>query len=294
MLFNEALKIHRSVTVEHSHSDILGDAFLLANNRLYRQIRLQTIDLDVTLAEASLEYLLMPFNQLDLIVSTKRVPFVPNARLMTEIESKHPGVFDLQQMPIPESYQLHESAHIIADHCCANVAVQTREDKILKSILCESFANTVDAMVCAYATSEVHQLFLRLNCYTVQITATREQIKNVRESFGKTFTARLIVLSYVFANFLKEEVPPDVIEALITEFGKPYSKPTEEALKDCTTLSLIGQKLDTLFRVQTASNYFQLQGFRDEIYDLLNFDFAKLLKRKDFSEAFDSMISRLA
>ncbi len=293
MLFSEVLKAHRSAEAKHSYTDILGDAFLMNENPIYRRIRLQALNLGVSFAEATTQYLLMPFNQLDKILASKQVPFVPSARLMAEVELKHPMVFDLEQMPMPESYHLHESAHIVGEHCSLTLKVSHQEEKILKAILCESFANTVDALACVYAETEFHKVFLRLNCYMTPVDKTRNLINKVSQALGEEFAIRLVLISYVFANFLRDEVPLALIEEWIEKFANLEKPPTKKMLKDCVELGGIGQALDPLFRIRTTENYFMTQGLGGEVYDLLNFDFLIQLRRKDFTEVFEAMISSL-
>lgn len=278
MNFRELLNEHNNVQVKGSHTEILGDAFLLKNNPIYSQVRTKAQNLGVKLIEADAEYLLMPFHQLDKIVASKEVPFIPHGRLMKKVEDTHPGVFGLEHMPIPESYHMHESAHVIAHEACAKLKLTTPQDRILKAILCESFANTVDALACGYADSDIHRTFLKFNCYMQPTEEAFEIISRVREAFGGEYVAKMILLSYIHANFLRDEVPLELLEAGMND-------------EDCIALSTIGQELDVQFREQTTANYFRLDGIQGEHSDLLNFDFMTLLRRSDFAGAFRAMVS---
>lgn len=279
MNFSSVLSLHRGGRAEHALPDILGDAFLLRENPIYRQVRMRALASGAVYTEATTEYLLLPFNQLERIVASKQIPYVPHARLMSAVEARHPGVFDLQQMPMPESYHLHESAHVVAELCAAGLETSTQEARILRALLCESFANTVDALACGYAETEEHRVFLKLNCYMAPNSETRELMTRVRRAFGPAFTARVVLLSYLFANFLWEDVPVDLLGV-------------DDA--DVLSLSELGQSLDPLFRVQTTQNFLLMAGFRGEVYDLLSFDFVGLLAREDFSAALAGMIAVLS
>lgn len=280
MKFREILKTHNNASAEGGQSDILGDAFLLLRNPVYRRIKNYATELGASFVETDVEYLLLPFQQLDRIIVSKQVPYVPHGRLLAKIEAKNPGVFDLERMPMPESYHLHEAAHVIAAECCAKIELQSAQDRILKSILCESFANTVDALACGYADSEIHRIFLKLNCYMQPTEEAYELISSVRKACGEEYTARLILLSYLHANFLRDEVPLELYEIGMKS-------------KDCIALSAIGQELDLVFREQTTANYFRLAGIEGDSLELLNFDFVQLLNRKDFAEAVKALLAAL-
>jgi hypothetical protein len=243
--------------------------------------------------EATTDYLLLPFNRLDEIVATKKIPFVPHARLLREVEAKHPGVFDLERMPLPESYHLHEAAHVIAEGATRELAAGAREDRVLKAILCESFANTVDAMACGFAETEIHRMFLKLNCYMHPDSVTRELMARVRASVGETMTARLVLLSYICANFLREGAAASLVENWLENFAEAGA-PGEGAMSDVWELSAIGERLDPLFRLQTTQNYFQLQGFKGPVEEMLDFDFVARLQREDFARAVAALVSLLA
>lgn len=281
MRFQEIIKVHNQAKADGSHSDILGDAYLLSVNPTYRRIRLAAANLGVVLEEATAKYLLMPFQQLDNIVASKVVPYIPHARLMAEVESKAVGHFALEQMPIPESYHMHESAHVIANISCAEIDATSKQDRIVKAILCESFANTTDAMACGFADSEVHRLILKLNCYMDPTEDVYDVMSSVREVHGEAYTARLVLISYIYANFLRAEVPAEMLGAGMGS-------------EECQMLSTIGQQLDPVFREQTTQNYFNLRGIQGEAADLVNFDFYKQLQRKDFSQAFDALVDILS
>ncbi len=107
----------------------------------------------------------MPFLSLPQITAQRRVPFVPAGRLLKEIEFQYPDVFSTEDLPLPESYHMHESAHVIAEHILKDVSADSANEQILKFLLAESFANTVDALAAAQVDDEVHAFFLKQNCY---------------------------------------------------------------------------------------------------------------------------------
>lgn len=291
MQFSDILTLHRSVAADNSLPEVLGDAFLLHENPIYRRVRDEAVRIGCRFQSASADYLLLPFNQLERILATKEIPYVPNARLLADVETRRPGVFDLARMPMPESYHLHESAHVIAEARCEALVLTAPEDRILKMILCESFANTVDAMACGYARTPLHQILLKLNCYMEPKATTIAAMERVGKTLGTRALTSLILHAYIAANFFKDDVEPTALEAILAAAKQKMTKKIE---KDVRVLREVGQRLDPLFRVQTTQNFLHMAGFQGEIYDLLDFDVYERLRRPDFAGAVDALLSVLS
>ena len=272
MQFNDILDIHSAYTHEHAHADILGDGFLLQNNPVYRSARRLSLEIGCRYVEAYPRYLLLPFHELPKIVVSKEVPYVPHARLMQEIESDRPNAFSLDEVPMPESYHLHESAHVIAEHFFGGVQVESQEGRILNAILCESVANTVDALTCMPAHEEIHRLFVKQNCYMQPQKKIIEAMSRLVTELGFQFTFMLTYFTYVQANFLSEPLSDERIRGLLAEYV-PGAPPNAKTAKDIQIVRGIGEKLDPRFRVNTTANYLKQQGFEGDLQDLLGFDF---------------------
>lgn len=280
MLISEVLALHNSHTAKNMHADILGDAFLMQENRIYRNIKNQALMMGCRYSEAWPQYLSLPFHELNKIVSEKNIPFVPNARMMQEIENKRANIFTTEQLQMPESYHLHEAAHVIADGLFQNTELKSHEEKILKAILCESFANTVDALACVYATTEMHQYFLVHNCYMNPDKEDLEAMSRLIERIGFQRTFKLILVGYLHSNFMRQEFSQNTIMELIGE----NSADADAVVNMC-------EKLDPLFRVQTTEMYLRLEGYDGEVFDILNFPFMLTIQKR---EGFQKVIEDLA
>lgn len=292
MFINEALSLHDAVTADGGHPDILGDGYLMTHNPVYRNIKLRARAIGSAFVEAWPKYLLMPFNELDVIVRQKKIPYVPSAKMLREIEAKRPGVFTTDEMRTPESYHLHEAAHVVAEDACAGLSLRSRDDQVLKTILCESFANTVDALACVPANNELHRFFIEQNCYMKPRKTAMEAMQRLIDRLGFRFTFMLTLSSYLHANFLRESTSPEMITDLAKRLA-PEATLTTKLMKDALTISRLGDKLDPLFRVQTTSMYFKLIGFDDDIYDILDFDFMNTFAQT-FLPAADRMCAVLS
>lgn len=294
MLFADALDIHKSFTPAGARADILGDGFLMERNPVYRKVREQAGEIGCEWVEAYPEYLLLPFHELPRIVQTKRIPYVPSARLMHRVEEERPGVFATVDVPIPESYHLHEAAHVLADHHLQAIPASSREERILKSLLAESFANTVDALACGFAGDEMHEFFLKMNCYMQPQKKNIQAMTRVREALGFRFLFMLAFFSYLHANFLTSPMSKKRIDELRGQYagGKKVGVKLQ---KDIQTVSSLGEKLDPIFRVTTTGNYLKQMGCDGLVEEILDFPFSKMFaSRPELGRAVDVLCDSIS
>lgn len=289
MLFNDILDVHNSCQPEGSHSEILGDGFLLQTNPIYRKIKTFAVEIGSQYVEAYLDYLLLPFHELPNIVERKKIPYVPAARLMENVERNHPGIFSTDDMPMPGSYHLHEAAHVIAEHFLKKVRSSTLQEKILKVILAESFANTVDAFACTAVSDEIHYFFIKQNSYMQPQKKNIQAMNALTKSMGFRFTFMLTFFTYVQANFLASPLTKKYIRELASRYA-PSAKLDVKVLKNVQIVCEMGEKLDPLFRFTTTANYLKQQGFEGDIHDLLDFPFTKLFEsHSEYEKAIESL-----
>lgn len=289
MLISDLLDLHNSHRLADGHPDILGDPYLMQNNSVYRNIKKQALAIGCKYSEANINYLVLPFHSLGEILSTKTIPFVPGARLLRNIESQRAGVLTTQDLTLPESHHLHEAAHVIAEHFFKDLDVSDQQIKILKSIVCESFANSVDLMAWLPVESEEHSFFLQQNCYMHPTPRNIAVLHRLIKDMGSRFTFMFTMLAYIHANFLLENISSRLIHDLAARYAPEVSL-SEKVLKDCEALMKLAEKLDPLFRIQTTQMYFKLEGLEGEIYELLNFSFMKIFETNPhFRRATESM-----
>lgn len=275
MLFADVLDIHTSYYPEGSHPEILGDGFLLQSNPIYRNVKTFCGKIGAKYIEAYPEYLLLPFHELPKIVEQKKIPYVPSARLMKNVEDERPEVFATEDVPIPESYHLHESAHVIADHFLKDIKAKSPQEEILKFMMAESFANTTDALACVPAVDDVHYFFIKQNCYMHPQKKTMQAMNAVTQALGFRFTFMLTYFTYLHANFLTKPLSQKNIGELVGQYASG-AKVNTNIKKDLRTICEVGEKLDPRFRVTTTGNYLKQQGYVGDIQDLLDFPFMKI------------------
>lgn len=258
MKISQLLALHESYTADHSHADILGDPFLLKNNFVYRNLKSQALKIGGVFKEAWPQYLVMPFAQLTEIVSTQTIPYVPSAKYLRSIENKRANTLTTDDLTLPVSYHMHEAAHVIAEDIFKAHTFETREEQILRTLMCESFANSVDAFAwLAVGEDEPHAVFLQPNCYMRPSENYLTALSALAHDVGPRRAFELILLSYIFANFLREEGPQELF---------PHPGVWEMA-----------DSLDLHFREQTTQMHLNLEGHDGDVYNLTDFDFMKIM-----------------
>jgi hypothetical protein len=204
-----------------------------------------------------------------------------------------PGVFTIDEVQLPESHHLHEAAHVIAAQAFEGARFTSSQQRILRDIMCESFANSVDALACASAEDELHQLFLAPNCYMHPSGDEFTMMLHLRERLSLRNFFVLTFLSYVHSNFFRE-MTPAMIAKLIAKFT-PGLKADDELLAEIGELAQIADLLDPQFRTSATSLYLRLEGHNGELMELLNFDFMKVFEEHpSFQKALDRLVAVIA
>lgn len=271
----EVLAAHKNNSHEYAKNEILGDGFLLQSNSVYLSLRKKTIEVGSQLVEADTGYLLMPFHQLKKIESTKKIPFIPSGRLLEEIESQWPEVFSSDDISLPESYHLHESAHVVAHECFRSFQAHSPAEKVLKFLICESIANTVDALAWVDATSEEHRFFLDHNCYMKFSAKNQKLLTELVKEMGFSATALLVLFAYLHANFLSDGFNKSALQKIHNSFSLDLEM-SPRLIKNILSLQKMAEKLDPLFRVRTTENFLKMEFTNANVDELLDFDFLEM------------------
>ena len=289
MHFSDILDLHESFRTADSIPAILGDGYLLRQNPVYRKIRERSLKQGATYIEAYPEYLLLPFHELPRILSEKKVPYVPGARLVEKIEQSWPAVFETGDLAMPESYHMHEAAHLIADNILGGIKAKNRHEEILLILMSESFANTADALACGFAADEIHHYFLKQNCYMHPRRVVNEALASLEKEAGLAFTFMLIFFTYLQANFLSSALSPGAIRGILRHAGLELAVRVK-LRKEIRVVCGIGERLDPLFRVTTTGNFLKQRGFVGDIHDIFGFPFQKTFRANPaFGRAVDEL-----
>lgn len=276
---SEVLKYHEMPeTPGLTNADILGDAYLISKNPIYRKVKERALELGCVYKEAWAQYLNTPFLELGKIVSTKTLPYNPGGKILREVEAKRPGVFTIEEIELPESHHLHEAAHVIADDLFSGFSPANDQEKILRSMMCESFANTVDLLACLPANDDVHKYFLAHNSYMHPQDDELVVLERLNKAVNPKCFFMLAFHAYLYSNFLIETFVSQTSEKILRKYA-PEVEITEDLLTDCEALAAIAENLDPQFRTITTEIYFKMEGFDESVYELLNFSFMKVLEQ---------------
>jgi hypothetical protein len=281
MKIKELLSVHSSYQHPDGIPDILGDSFLLTENLVYRNIRQVALGWGCELVEASPDYLTNSFSQLPQIINDKKIPYKRSLAAYLSVEQRRPNNLFVEDMPERlVSYHFHECTHVIAENLFDDLDLKSQNEKILKILISESFANAVESIANVFTHSKAHEMFYMHNSYIQGGQDNRLIKNNLLEKIGMKALFKLTFYSYLCSNFLYKTYPYENFLKL-TSFIFGSQKVPQKTLKDCHKLFLLGIKLSVTFKIHTAQFYFTCEGYDGDIFDLLNFNFLKIIKKDE-------------
>jgi hypothetical protein len=232
-------------------------------------------------------YSTLPLSQLPFILKEKIIPYYDNVSPLRDIEKRAPRAFQWAEVPpLKSNTIMHESAHAYARVLRIQsggkvekptTPVSTRR-MILGALIEEAFANTCECLANLEATTPLHDEFLHQNSYIMESKKDRALLLRAKENLGHQPFFRLLLLSFLSANFLKTRFSDsDLIRALKLSEAGPKSSPSL-----IRSVIRIGMNLDSAFTQFTGSFCFRLMGVQGNIYEFLAFDFMHLLEEDPF------------
>jgi len=279
MKLKELLQTHDAYTRGPSLRDNLGDGYLLERNPVYRAVRSAAAHAGFKFSKARFfDYDSLPLTQLSKIMSHKTIPYRNTVRPLREVEEQAPGVFSLNDIPpLSANYLFHESAHAAIYPIISKIPVRSKSQiereraTALHILLAESFANASESLSNIYATDETHDEFLYKNSYIMETVAVRKTLRATADQFGQESLFKILVLSFLHANFLKtKDVAPTFERVISLVFGRPP--------KHITHLKKVfmgGLDLDPEFTKFTNAFCLRLMGIKSPIQNLFDFDLMK-------------------
>ena len=282
MKLKQLLKIHDRYASTGSLKGNLGDGYLVRHNRMYRSIRVAAVKAGFRFRnDRFYDYDVLALTQLPKIISKKIIPYGNNVRPLRQIEKSAPGVFDLAQVPpLTANYVLHESAHGVGNQIrMATVGKRKDEnEKVLCILLEEAFANACESFFSLFATAAVHNLFLMKNSYIVESLETRVQIQKTLKIIDEMAVFRLVIFSYLHANFLKTKISDPAFRRALKIAIQDHAVSHALTQGEVSQLKRVfegGFDLDPAFTVRTNSFCLRLMGLKRPLQQLLDFDFMK-------------------
>jgi hypothetical protein len=286
MKISALLGIHDRYRPKNTLKNNLGDGYLLTCNPIYRKIREAAIQQNFKcVAERLEDYDSFPLAALPAILSKKKIPYADNVRPLRAIEKIVPSQFSLADIPPLKPNQIfHESAHAIA-HAIIKKHLPLGKSKGLefersiafRVLLEESFANACESIANSYAMDSVHDEFLFKNSYVMESEGFRKTLRKAISDLGFKIVFRLMLLSFLHANFLKTEVlEKNLLRSLriaYTNDSDRLPKLTTPALRQCSKIFSAGFDLDPEFTQFTNRFCLRLLGVKTDLHKLFQYDF---------------------
>lgn len=305
------MKINRLIDSHHKSSDprsILdnfGDGYLLKTNRIFRNIRLRTLECGfVYHSEPSADFQALPLSQLEAILSSKQIPYTNNVAVLDKLVIKLRDQFNWEDISIgyKRNYVFHESCHAVARSEAVRLFKNKSELKTadeqnrecLQLLIQESFANACELLAVIDAEDQVHKFFYQINSYS-SLFENRTHLKTAYEKMGDKFVFEFFLICYLFSNFLHQglsEKQFDQILKLVTELSE--TKISSEDIKNLKILAKIPFTLDLNFRITTTGLYFRLLGLNRQTRDLLKYNFLETIESDILYRKFIDSISKQA
>jgi hypothetical protein len=271
----KALQLHKIHRQKKGLGQSLGDTYLLNHNPVYKNIRVYSNGLGFRFTKAWNEYWQAPLLQIENIKKRKLIPFNGQVPFLEKIENSYPRYFRTNRIPFfIKSYHYHESAHLIAGEVLHFFSPQTNDEKILKMLIEESFANAVEAYATGFAKYPAHQFFLETNSYQEQVAVAFKFQKRARILLGTRNAFLMNFYAFLYANFLIKSVSRNGLAELLAVIDSNL-KTTPAVYKSCAEMMNAANTLSLNFRYQTADFSFKQMGIRTSVLKALDFDFMK-------------------
>ena len=292
------LDTHQKFTHRGSLADNLGDGYLLEHNLIYQNVRKAALEKGVKYSSIRFcDYDVLPLTQLPKILTEKTVPYLPNVNALLEIEKAIPDHFGLNDTPpLRANYVHHETAHCLArilrfEHLGAGPSgaslknLEAQRELALLIMLEEAFANATESMLSAYSEKGIHDDFLLRNTYIFEEPNTRKNMKAVIKMFGLAASFKMILFSFLFANFQKQKASSTELKRVMAiVFKDHHEKFIKLGDRDFNLLREVfqgGFDLDPEFTTRTNGFCLALMGVTANPKTLFSFDFLKNFE-KDF------------
>jgi len=283
---SEVIELHRKFCPPHTIRGNLGDGYLIHFNPIYRRIREEVLRKGFRFTTENVgNYYSFPLMALDEVIAKKKIPYRKNFLWLPTLEKVAQKKFTLSEIKRSEiqlNYLFHESAHCIAHDVLFGsksiLSVAKTKETLLKILIGESFANTVECLSAIYAEGELGFFFLEANCH---FRANSKEIKTLKKTIEKYGTHKIFLLllhAFLYANYLYEKLGKNEIQKIFYLTG---SKPS----KDLKKIIEIGLQLDTEFRTSTTQLHLLKIGFPKRLEAFFQDPMDLLDKKAELREA---------
>jgi hypothetical protein len=261
------LENDRSASVKKTLARSLGDSYLYKHNHIYATLRDHVLAAGYKFSCAAtpqlLRYEALPLMELQRILIEETIPYIDNISPLRCLLREDPrfrvsATFLLANLH--RNFLLHETAHCVASLALINAkSSHADKDFVLDTILSEAFANAMEFIAFALASTNLEILFLSLGAYILYLPdihlLTRELIADLE--FQNLF--RVVYLSYIWVNLGHTYVDETAYEQGLVEIAKT-SVPTGSTRRKLRIVFDFAFKLNKLFLEVTTPMYFRAMG----------------------------------
>lgn len=269
---------------------VLGDALLWNQNPAYARVRSLALKAGFRFMPAWESYRRASLFELQTILKKKQIPVnetVPTLRRLAKVYQIND---EMDDVPVDlTSYHFHESAHGIADAVFKTFRAQGKQEKILLALLGESYASTCESFAVTFVSDEVQRFFLAQNSYIEASAPRTKQRRQAMRFWGSAGLFRLLWLSYLYSNFLVEDISPEELQGIL-RFALQKENLVARDLKLATDLFNDAYRLNVNFRLKTAQLYLRLLGIEGDVRRNLRFNFSQVfLRHARLRDGFDRL-----
>jgi hypothetical protein len=280
---------HRQFTPPLTIKENIGDGFLLALNPVYRAVRKEFRRRGFRFSSAPHpEYYSFPLMSLDDAIARGAVPYRENFRWIEKLEKVRGfSLTELKRSELQFNYLFHESAHFIAHSVLFGKLKPAQMPKtagsLLKVLMGEAFANTVECVAFLFAEGEVGGYLLDANCHFRTNEQEKSALLRVVRKTGLRKLTRAVFASFLYANYLYEGVGAKE-RRFISKLAGVDAKLLAPAIR-------VGFELSDIFRTDTTQLHLMKLGFPGDLRELMQGDpVGRLLANKKLLVQFHELI----
>lgn len=278
----EVIALHLQYQAPNSLKGNIGDGFLYATNPYFKNVRDEYLKRGFSFTTKNIgHYFTLPMMALDDLLQAGSIPYLDNFAWLIALEKRAPGRFTLTEVDVcgPKyNYLFHESAHFIAHSIFFGRKpmhrISKNSDSLLKILIGEAFANSVECMSGIFCPKGIGSYFLFVNCHFRASIADIEMMRQGTKAFGFEAATRIVLAAFLYSNFMYENLGKKEMDLVFKFSGLAKKDPLIMAMAH------MGFQLNKQFRSTTTPLHLMKVGFDSNIGKMLSFDpLARLLHR---------------
>lgn len=271
------------VPPDNALPDVLGDQYLYRENSYFRNVRDLCLTFGYTYCDKDSplwrSYQVFPLASLQSLIDAKQIPYIGNAQALADVAAVNPSL----ELSLPfllkvfkRNFLMHESAHAIASSVLGGYEDTFLDElpkntaSVVRALLSEAFANTVERISSHQALSTRHALYYSLNAYIPYRRSEVTAIAQLIDRFGCKAIFSLGYSLYFFSNVYSRPLIDAELEAFSSLIARDLI-PASESTSDLAKLLLANRfSVNPAFRHGTNVMYFDMHACGGEYSALVD------------------------